>query len=212
MSALTPADREHDFELKVRKKDSEGRRLLSGLSVGKSTLLTPDEAAVYFIIPRCDIGIKVSKRESFSTSSGGSEVPDEVQEPPAPLPERISHYPSHAPTNAPRSWKWDVERMILLGHPLRNGELQRNNPSGLIPKVLASHIGVYGNTGYGKTTTSLSIVAQAYRWGVIPTIIVPDKVEDWRALRDLFPEFRIFTAGNPGIAPLRLNRWSPPPG
>jgi hypothetical protein len=102
--------------------------------------------------------------------------------------------------------------VILLGYPLRNGELQRNNPSALIPKALASHLGVYGNTGYGKTTTSLSIVAQAYRWGVVPTIIVPDKVEDWRVLKDLFPEFRIFTAGNPEIAPLRLNMWSPPPG
>ncbi len=88
----------------------------------------------------------------------------------------------------------------------------KHQPQGLVRKILAYHVGVYGNTGSGKTTTSVSLVAQAYNNGVVPIIITPGNVKDWRMLKDLFPEFRIFTAGNPDIAPLRYNMWDVPSG
>ena len=77
--------------------------------------------------------------------------------------------------------------------------------------MLGSHVAVYGNTGYGKTTTCVSLVAQAYRNDVIPIILTPGNVGDWRVLKDLYPDFRVFTAGNPDIAPLRYNMWNVPP-
>ncbi|MHA1862255.1 MAG: ATP-binding protein, partial [Candidatus Thorarchaeota archaeon] len=109
-------------------------------------------------------------------------------------------------------WSHPIEKLFFLGYTLRNGEPQKTQPMGLVRKMLAYHVGIYGNTGSGKTTTSVSLVAQAYRNQVIPIIITPGNVGDWRLLKDLFPEFRIFTAGNPDIAPLRYNMWDVPPG
>ncbi|MCK5303455.1 MAG: DUF87 domain-containing protein, partial [Candidatus Thorarchaeota archaeon] len=97
-------------------------------------------------------------------------------------------------------------------YSIRNGKPIETKPVVLSPKMLASHVGIYGNTGYGKTTTCVSIVAQAYRNAIVPVILVPDKVDDWRLLKDLYPEFRIFTAGNPDVAPLHINMWDVPPG
>jgi hypothetical protein len=77
--------------------------------------------------------------------------------------------------------------------------------------MFGSHIAVYGNTGFGKTTTCVSLAAQAYRNDVIPTIFTPGNVGDWRVLKDLYDEFRVFTAGNPDIAPLHYNMWEVPP-
>ncbi len=44
-----------------------------------------------------------------------------------------------------------------------------------------------------------------------PVILIPSKAYEWRVLIELFPDLRIFTAGDSDIALLALNFWDPPP-
>ncbi|MFW9888849.1 MAG: helicase HerA domain-containing protein, partial [Candidatus Thorarchaeota archaeon] len=103
--------------------------------------------------------------------------------------------------------------IVLLGFPLTiSGRPDHGNPVWLKPSDMRGHFAVFGTTGTGKTWTSVCIVAQLIYIGVKPIIIVPHKVRDWRLLRSLFPDIRIFTAGDPGTVPLLLNFWEPPEG
>ncbi len=221
LSSITPADREEDMRIMVKKSKKDFERALAGLPFGNHTILTPDEAVTFFGLPRCDLGIRVSRREEFAVSS--VDIPATVtpaEEPPksttmveyAQSHQVLRHHNSPStPQESGTIWRLPVKELILLGYAIRNGAPQRHQPYGLTRKLLESHIGVYGNTGSGKTTTCVNIAAQAYRNGVIPVIITPGNVSDWRVLKDVFPEFRIFTAGNPDVAPLRYNMWDVPP-
>lgn len=205
-STLDPADTEEDFKIVLKKKEKEFRRLIRGIPTGDTTLLTPQEATPYFTLPRCDIGIRTTQRKAFSTAP--SVLPEKPPTTPMTAPKSVEI--SRLGRKRKRRWsEWNQE-LIVLGYALRNGEPLLYQQVGLIRKMLASHVGVFGNTGYGKTVTSISLVAQAWKCGAIPIILVPDKVEDWRVLRDVIPNLRIFTAGNPDISPLRLNMWSVP--
>ncbi|MHA1662008.1 MAG: ATP-binding protein, partial [Candidatus Thorarchaeota archaeon] len=223
MSGITPADKEEDMKIKIKKGQKDFEKALAGKQVGNHTILTPEEATTYFTLPQCNLGLKVSRREEFATGSaditemqGPQLTPKET-----PMQKLIrEHQERRVGTSSPSLpekqreglWRFPIEELIFLGYTLRNGEPQKMQPQGLVRRILASHVGIYGNTGSGKTTISVSLVAQAYRNHVILTIITPGNVGDWRVLKDLFPELRIFTAGNPDIAPLRYNMWDVPPG
>ncbi len=222
MSGITPADAEEDMKIKIKKGKKDFEKALAGRPVGNHTILTPEEAITYFTLPQCDIGLRVSRREDFA--SGSTDISEILAAKETPMQtfvrEKLDEQkkPSPPPISKKKKkqgeglWSLPLERLILLGYTLRNGEIQKTQPQGFVPEMLASHVGIYGNTGSGKTTTAVSLVAQAYRNQVIPIIITPGNVKDWRLLKDLFPEFRIFTAGNPDIAPLRYNMWDVPPG
>jgi hypothetical protein len=215
MSGITPADKEEDLRVVIKKKRKDFEKALAGRPVGDHTILTPEETATYFALPRVDLGIKVSRREDFSIASVDLPEMEKVEETnpqPETRPKLITIQRNRGVSQKSESvWRHPVKRLILLGYAIRNGEPQKSQPYGIVRKLLGSHIGVYGNTGYGKTTTCVSLAAQAYRNGVIPTILTPGNVGDWRVLKDLYDEFRIFTAGNPEIAPLRYNMWEVPP-
>ena len=220
MSGVTPADSEEDLRVVIKKKRKDFEKALAGKLVGDLTVLTPDEAAIYFALPQVDLGIKVSRREDFSTASVDlsgiekadatipePEIKDELGAQKSVLLERDQWiHRSSRPI-----WRPSNKKLIQLGLMIRNGKPQQYQLYGLIPKMLGSHVAVYGNTGYGKTTTCVSLVAQAYRNDVMPIILTPGNVGDWRVLKDLYPEFRVFTAGNPDIAPLHYNMWNVPP-
>ena len=215
MSGITPADSEEDLKVVIKKKRKDFEKVLAGRPVGEHTVLTPEETATYFALPRVDLGIKVSRREDFSVAS--VDLP-EVEEPQPEIRHTLGTSrrvltPKNRTTqhNTGSIWRYHEKRLILLGFAIRNGEPQKTQPYGLVPQMLGSHIGIYGNTGYGKTTTCVNTAAQAYRNNVIPTILTPGNVGDWRILKDLYDEFRIFTAGNPDIAPLHYNMWEVPP-
>jgi len=213
MSGITPADSEEDLQVTMSKKDKDIQKILSGKPTGKNTLLTPDEASIFLVLPRCDLGVRVTKRESFATAAGEIPREEEVEhKPPSVLETRYRN--DRKPDKSGLCWyhKDSIKHLTLIGYSIRNGKPVTVMPVGFLPKMLASHVGIYGNTGYGKTTTCVSIVAQAYRNDIVPVILVPDKVDDWRLLKDLYPEFRIFTAGNPEVAPLHINMWDVPPG
>ena len=69
MSGITPADKEEDLRVKIKKKRKDFENALAGRPVGDHTILTPEEAAIYFSLPKVDLGIKVSRREDFSTAT-----------------------------------------------------------------------------------------------------------------------------------------------
>jgi hypothetical protein len=220
LSGVTPADKEEDMKITVKKGKKDLERALAGHPFGDKTILTPEEAVTYFGLSRCDLGLRVSKREDFAVASVDTSEADSSLQSSSPPMTLIEYAQSHQPlryqnssrTSKPESiWRIPVKELILLGYAIRNGTPQKRQPFGLIRKLLGSHIGVYGNPGFGKTTTCVNIAAQAYRNDVIPVIITPGNVGDWRILKDVFPEFRIFTAGNPDIAPLRYNMWDVPP-
>jgi len=219
LSGITPADREADMKITIKTSRKDFEKALAGIPFGDHTILTPDETVTYFGVPRCDLGIRVSRREEFAVSSveaaEGAQSSESMPQPMTLMEYARSRQPftyqSTSSSNKPESiWRMPLKRLILLGYAIRNGAPQKQQPYGLTRELLGSHVGVYGNTGFGKTTTCVNIVAQAYRNEVIPTIITPGNVGDWRILKDVFPEFRIFTAGNPDIAPLRYNMWDVP--
>ncbi|MFX1580448.1 MAG: hypothetical protein ACFFBJ_12415, partial [Promethearchaeota archaeon] len=80
MSGITPADPEKDFRVVIKKKRKDFEKALAGKPVGDHTVLTPEETATYFALPRVDLGIKVSRREDFSVASVDLPTGDEVEE------------------------------------------------------------------------------------------------------------------------------------
>jgi hypothetical protein len=218
VGGITPADPDEDIQIVLKKSRRDLERVLSGRPLEEATILTPEEASVYFSLPRCDLDIRVFRSSSFA--SPGSSIRRQPEVRPVPQP-HTQQTPSSAgfftsassvPSSTDPVWTHRLPELILLGQVLRNRVPQPQKPYGIVRWVLGRHIGLFGNSGTGKTTTAISIVAQAYRNGVIPTVLVPGNAKDWRVLKDLYDEFRIFTAGNPDIAPLRYNMWDVPPG
>ncbi|MFW9964720.1 MAG: hypothetical protein ACFFCX_14225, partial [Candidatus Sifarchaeia archaeon] len=184
MSGITPADREEDLRVVIKKRRKDFEKILAGRPIGEHTVLTPEETAIYFTIPRVDLGIKVSRREDFSVASVDlsemEKVKDNISKPEIKPTQTTSSQILMPKMRSERSsesvWRYPEKRLILLGYAIRNSEPQKTQPYGMVRKMLGSHVGIYGNTGYGKTTTCVSLAAQAYRNGVIPTILTPGNV------------------------------------
>lgn len=197
--SLTPEYPARGFKVHTHNFLTRGRatrRLLRGNPVGKTTLLTPKEAALYFAPPRCTLDIPIIERHRFAPATTQTPLP-----PPPVTSASATPRPSASANSA----------SIILGYPLRNGRPQPH-PLRISPDTCGVHIGLWGQTGKGKTTTALSLTYQLYKCGVNPVILVPEKVVDWRRLLDLIPGLRLFTAGNEQIAPLRFNPFQVPPG
>ncbi len=197
--SLTPEYPEVGFKVHTHNFLTRGRatrRLLRGNPVGKATLLIPEEAALYFVPPRCTTDIPIVERHRFAPATT-----------PAPQPTRLRTTTPTAPSPAAQA----RSPSILLGYPLRNGRPQ-HTPLRISPDTCGVHVGIWGLTKTGKTTTALSLTYQLYKCGATPIILVPEKVLDWRRLLDLIPELRLFTAGNEQVAPLRFNPFQVPPG
>jgi len=68
---LTPADPQSHLTIETRNKPPEVKRLIEGETIGKTTLLSLQEASVYFSLVRNDLGISVSDHASFRTNPTG---------------------------------------------------------------------------------------------------------------------------------------------
>ncbi|MHA2263094.1 MAG: hypothetical protein ACXAEN_11935, partial [Candidatus Thorarchaeota archaeon] len=196
LGALVPADVEADFKTAIRRDRRSFDRVLNGRPVGRGSRLLTTEAVTYFVLPRCDAGIKISRRESFSTAS-----------------ESIPEKKSAVETVSTVEWNMKSIPAAILGTPLN----RRGDPIGgklvwIARDDMDSHLAIYGLPRQGKTTSAFSIVAQLLRSGMVPLIIVPAKSFDWRKFKHLFPTTRIFTAGDSQTSPLRINIWRPPSG
>ena len=183
VGGLRPDNEQDEFKVEYKRKRKDLIRLMSGLPVGKSSILSSDQAAGYMIIPQTDLTIPVTKREKFS--SGSKE----------PVAETVT-----------------VQELGLqLGHPIDvSGKILSNLDVRMSVSSLDMHLGVFGNTRSGKSTSVMSLVGQAINLGVNPIVLTPLKGYEWRTLLSVFPNIRIFTCGRSDISNLVINIWDPP--
>ncbi|MFW9848837.1 MAG: hypothetical protein ACFFF4_06835 [Candidatus Thorarchaeota archaeon] len=203
IGAVQPDSEQEDFDVKYVRKQKDVRRLLAGEPVGKESVLTPAESTVYFVLPKVDIGIRVTTRESFSSGTKESIKKFNPQE-------KREKFECRVPTKV----KWVPRHVrIFYGNPLNeNGEPIEKSYITSDIQYFDSHFFVVGNTRKGKTYSAISVVGQAIALGVNPVVLLPSKAYEWRLLLDIFPDLRVFTAGDSDTAILSINIWDPPPG
>jgi len=209
---LAPATKERDFRIVIKKNKSELGRIARGVPSSELTVLTPEEAAVYFTLPRCDLGLRVNKRSSFSSGSalvtGTANHVDSTQVA-RPL---TGSAVDTSPSRPVAEWICAPEGAILLGFPLTAGsEKIMERPKGIAVNRLDSHLLIIGNTRSGKTTTGISIVAQASRNQVHSVVLAGSKGYEWAVLLGVDHDARVFTPGDPDIAPVCYPPFQPPP-
>ncbi len=206
-STLVPDDPTNDLKVRIHRKSDLFRKIMNGRPIGRTTLLTPEEFAMLFTLSKCDVSIVLSKRQSFSTAT--KPVPETVETSVVPLSneqaERRLVY---------SEWIVPSHNVIFLGNPMSvNGCGRAGQFVWFRPQKFESHLAIYGNTRSGKTTTALSVVAQAMKCGINVLILVPMRSSDWTTLMHLFPDsFWIFKVGGDSDLLLRLNMFHPPPG
>ncbi|MHA2069382.1 MAG: hypothetical protein ACXABY_33900, partial [Candidatus Thorarchaeota archaeon] len=202
-SSIIAADPKKDLQIKTSTKKEDITQIVKFKPAGKCTLLTHNEAAALFVLPRCDVGIKMSRREVFSSASTPMQDGSRNAE---TVPEIVRNEPDGP-------WRWTVGNAALLGRTLReDGTPIEKSFVWMTPEDLVVHVGIFGLPRQGKTITALLLSAQLIRERVFPIVLVPAKSHEWRILKDVDPSIRVFTAGDPEVAPLRVNPWKPPPG
>jgi hypothetical protein len=203
VGVLKPDSKQEEFTIEYKWKQRDIAKLLRGLPVGDSTIFTAGEATTYFILSRRDVGIRVTRREKFSTAT-------------EPLPEPPIQPVSKTKPQSERvlcSWITDRDDVIFLGNPMNeSGIAIAGKLEWFRPQQFESHFGIYGNVRSGKTTTALSLAAQAMKCNLKTLILIPRRSYDWTSLTFLNPDLWIFTAGDPDTAPLRINIFRPPKG
>ena len=204
LGSLRPADEKDEFRVEYKAKRKYVFNLMRGQPVGNSTILTPNEACTYLILPRTDVGIPVTKREKFSSGTRESQSVN-VNE--SAITEKIT---SLVKTRV--KWRERVPS-LFLGNPMdKSGKIVPN--AHLLAEIsyFDMHLGVFGNTRSGKSTTAMNIIGQAISLGINPIILVPSKGYEWRKLLKIFPDVRIFTCGRDDISNLVYSIWNPPKG
>lgn len=202
VGGLRPDNDDDEFRVQYTRKRKDIVRLLKGLPVGRSSILTSDEVAGYLIPPRRDITIRVTKREKFSSGTRSS------HEDSHPQAEEVGKITSVVPSNV--SWILRTPE-IHLGNPIdESGMVLPTKYVTFGTNQIKMHLGVFGNTQSGKTTSVISIIGQAITLGINPVVLVPSKSYEWWVLMLMFPQIRIFTCGRSDIANLVINIWNPP--
>jgi hypothetical protein len=199
---LRPDNKQEEFAIEYKWKQKNIAKLLRGLSDGDSTILTAGEATTYFILSRKDVGIRVTKREKFS--SGTRDAPEKT----ISDEDKLQILKSMGHSNV----QWlEREPELYLGNPIdESGRVIPNVYVKIDIRQLNMHLGIFGATRMGKSTSVMSIVGQSITLGVNPLVLVPSKGYEWYWLLEIFPNLRIFTCGRSDLANLAINIWDPP--
>ncbi|TFG27751.1 hypothetical protein EU528_12315 [Candidatus Thorarchaeota archaeon] len=206
-STIVPDDPTNDLKVRVHQKSDLFRCIMSGRPIGRTTLLTPEEFAMLFTMAKCDVSIVLSKRQAFSTAT--KPVPESTETSVVPVAdEQLERKLVYS------EWKFPNHNAIFLGNPMSiSGCGLAGQFVWFYPQKLESHLAIYGNTRSGKTTTALSVTAQAMKCGLHVLALIPMRSSDWMSLMHLFPDsFWIFKVGGNSDLSLRLNMFQPPPG
>lgn len=94
----------------------------------------------------------------------------------------------------------DLKGNICLGTIL-NYTKDTGNKFKINDAILNKHILVAGMTGSGKTTTILSILNN----NNLPFLIIEPAKSEYRILKSIMPNLRIYTLGRENVSPLRFN-------
>ncbi|MHA1423333.1 MAG: hypothetical protein ACTSRQ_12705 [Candidatus Thorarchaeota archaeon] len=206
-STIVPDDPTNDLKVRIYKKPELAKHIVSGRPIGRTTLLTPEEFAMLFTLSKCDVSIVLSKKQAFSTAT--RPVPESVETSVVPVSdEQLERKLVYS------EWKFPNHNAIFLGNPMSiNGCGMAGQFVWFYPQKLESHLAIYGNTRSGKTTTAVSVTAQAMKCGIHVLALIPMRSADWMTLMHLFPDsFWIFKVGGDSDLSLRLNMFQPPPG
>ncbi|MFW9817517.1 MAG: ATP-binding protein, partial [Candidatus Thorarchaeota archaeon] len=180
---LVPADPQKHLTLEIRKNVHEAKRLIEGETIGKTSLLSLDEASVYFSLARKDLGVPIADHASFITNPADLRPSqDQGSEDGSPMKSKALH----------------------LGQKLDDS----GNPHGefTVPIIdLASHTVVGGDTGTGKTVTQSNLALELDRLHIPFLIIVASKHEDQLRFIRKVKGIQVFTPGDETTTPVRFS-------
>jgi hypothetical protein len=197
LGSLRPADEHDEFRVHCTTREKDVQRLLDGLPAGDASILTIDEAAVYVSLPRTDLGIPITSRERFSS---GMREESQATEPRSQPKKSSDPWASRPPG-------------IYFGNPMdQSGRVLDDKYVVSQLNDFDMHFGIFGATRSGKTTTALSICAQAIAEGANPLILALTKGREWWPLTNIYPNIQVFTCGRDDIANLAFNMWRAPAG
>ncbi|MBN2230778.1 MAG: hypothetical protein JW779_14410, partial [Candidatus Thorarchaeota archaeon] len=202
VGALRPDSDQEEFRVEHTTKRKDVLRLMAGLPVGASSVLTAGEVTNYCMLPRRDLGISVTRREKFASGMKNERESVDREQEQQPL------FTTCVPSNV----HWLKRRPVLyFGHPLDSAGnvLSRSYVTTEI-NHLNMHVIVAGITQSGKSTTLQSIFGQAFTLGVNPIQFNPSKSFETRRMMNLFDDVRYYTCGRDDIANLLFNLWTPP--
>jgi hypothetical protein len=202
VGSLRPDTDREPFQVDYKTKRKDIARLMRGLPVGKSTILTAGEVTNYCKLTRRDIGLSITKREKFSSGM------KEPQETTAPTDSQVQKVTSVVATRV--DW---VKRVpaIYLGNPIdESGKILPKSYVTSDINFLKMHCAVMGHTQSGKSTTLHSIFGQTITLGANPIMFNPVKSYEARLMLHLFEDMRIFTCGRSDLFNLLFNLWNPP--
>jgi hypothetical protein len=201
VGSLRPDTDQEPLQVKYTTKQKDIARLMRGLPVGKSTLLTANEVINYCKLTRRDLGLTVTRREKFSSGIKKPETsvePEDVQE------ERVSSLVPMKVEVIKRS------PTLFLGHPIdENGNILSKSYITCAIKFLKMHLAVLGHTQSGKSTTLRSLFGQLITLGVVPIMFLPSKIHEALRLLLLSADIRIFTCDRSKFYSLLFNSWNP---
>jgi DNA helicase HerA-like ATPase len=104
-----------------------------------------------------------------------------------------------------------TERSIQLGH-LQDSFGRALGPVSLTAESLNRHVLINGMTGFGKTTTAKRLLLESYNRLGLPFLVIEPVKAEYRRLAShavLRDRLRIYTIGDDGGHPLRLNPFVP---
>jgi hypothetical protein len=174
---LIPADPQSHLSIETRKNIHESKRLIEGETNGKTTLLSIEEASVYFSLARNDLGISVADHASFRTN------------------------PTDRRGGQKERNKTDG---ILLGKVLDDSGAPTDDF--VIPTIdLTSHTVIGGDTGNGKSVTESNITLELYRLGINFTKLLLSKNEDHLRFLRKVKSILVLTPGDETTTPVRFS-------
>jgi hypothetical protein len=179
---LVPADREHALTIVTHSRVMETAQLLRGEPIGKATLLSLEEAIVYFIIPFCDLGIPVVDHAAFHSNPSSLHIPEQ-------LTHRVAKMKK--PTLKIGKVVDDSGQLI--------GDFE------IIIDDLASHSLMLGDTGTGKTTTQLCVLDGLQSCNISYLVTLASKNDDYLRHLGAKKDVYIFTIGDETTAPARFS-------
>lgn len=105
--------------------------------------------------------------------------------------------------------KWiEKEAAIDLGYMVQKGRVLKKIPFYLSRDNMAKHTFIAGVTGSGKTTTCHRLLSEAN----MPFLVIEPAKTEYRTLIQKDDDLVVFTLGNEGIAPFRMNPFELIPG